>query len=83
MRQVRESGIPISLRIFTFFEIHIVKGFSVINEAEVDIFLKFPCFLYEPTNIGNLVSCSSAFLKASLYIWKFLVHALLKPSLND
>ena len=62
-----------------FVVIHTVKGFSIVNEAEVDVSLKFPCFLYDPTDIGNLSSGSSAFLKYNLYIWKFSVHALLKP----
>ena len=79
--QVRWSGIPISLRIFySFFVIHTVKGFSVVTEANV--FLGC-CFLYDPTNVGNLISGSSAFSKPSLYIWKFSVHVLLKPSLRD
>ena len=60
-----------------------VKGFSVVNEAEVDVFLEFPCFLYDPANVGNLISVSSAFSKGSLYIQKFSVHVLLKPSLKD
>ena len=60
-----------------------VKGFSVVNEAVVDVFLEFPCFFYDPTNDGNLISGSSAFSKSSLYIWKFSVHVLLKPSLKD
>ena len=64
-----------------FVVIHIVNGFSVVNEA--DVFLEFPCFLYEPMNIGNLISGSSASLKPSLYIWKSLIHVLLKPSLKD
>ena len=63
--------------------IHTVKGFSVLNEAEVDVFLGFPCFLYDPRDVGNLISGSSAFSKSSLYIWKFSVHILLKPSLKD
>ena len=63
--------------------IHTVRGFSLVNEAEVDIFLEFPCFLYDPKNVGNLVSGSSAFSKPNLYIWKFLVDVLLKPSLKD
>ena len=81
-RQVRWPGIPISLRIFQFVMIHTVKGFQVISEAEVDIFLEFPCFFYNPTNAGNLISGSSAFSKPCLYIWKFSVHILLKPSLK-
>ena len=81
--QVRWSGIPIFIRIFQFIVIHIVKGFGVVNEAEVDISLEFFCFFYDPAAVGNLISGSSAFLKFSLYTWKFLVHILLKPSLKD
>ena len=66
-----------------FVVIHTVKGFSVVNEAEVDVFLEFSCFLYDPTDVGNLISGSSAFSQSSLYIWKFLVRVLLKPSLKD
>ena len=66
-----------------FVVIHAVKGFSIVSEAEVDVFLEFPCFVYDPTNVRNLISSSSASLKPSLYIWKFLVHVLLKPSLKD
>ena len=66
-----------------FVVIHAVNGFSIINEAEVDIFLEFPCFLHDLTNVDNLISGSYAFSKSSLYIWKFLVHILLKPSLKD
>ena len=61
--------------------INTVKGFSVVNEA--DCFLEFSCFSYDPVDIGNLISGSSAFSKSSLYIWKLLVHILLKPSLKD
>ena len=63
--------------------IHRVKGFSMVNEAEVDVSLKFSCFFYDPTDIGNLISGSSAFSKFSLNIWKFSVHILLKPDLKD
>ena len=63
--------------------IHTVKGFRAVNETEVDVFLEFPWFLYDPTNVGNLISGSCAFSKPSLYIWKFSVHVLLKPSLKD
>ena len=66
-----------------FVVIHIVKSFSVLNEAEVDAFLKFPCFLYAPGNVGTLISVSSGLSKPSLYIWKFSVHVLLKSSLKD
>ena len=63
--------------------IHTVKGFHIINKAEVDVFLGFPYFLYDPMNVGNLISGSSAFSKLSLYTWKFSVHVLLKSSLKD
>ena len=71
----------ISLRIFQFVVIHTVKGFNVVNEA--DIFLKLPCFRYDPMNVGNLISDSSAFSQSSLYIWKFLVQILLRPSMKN
>ena len=60
-----------------FVVIHIVKGFSIVNEAEVDVFLKLFCFLHDPTNVGNLIDGSSAFSKRNLYIWKFSVHTML------
>ena len=66
-----------------FVVIHIVKGFSVVSEAEVDVFLAFSCFFYDPTEFGNLISGSSTFSRSSLYIWNFSVHVLLKPSLKD
>ena len=66
-----------------FAVIHTVKGLSIVNEAEVDAFLESPCFFYDSTDIGNLISASSAFSKSSLYIWKSSVHVLLKPSLKD
>ena len=66
-----------------FVVIHTVKGFRVVNEAEVDIFLEFSCFFYDPTDVSNLVSGSSAFSESSLNIWKFSVHVLLKPSLGN
>ena len=81
-RQVRWSGILISLRIFSLLWSAESKAL-VVNEAEVGVFLRFPCFLYDPTNVGNLVSGSSAFSKPTLYIWNFSVHLLLKPSLKD
>ena len=62
--------------------IHTVKGFILVNEAGVDVFLEFFCFFYGPTDIGNLISGFSAFSKSNLNIWKFSVHALLKPSLE-
>ena len=57
-----------------FVMIHTVKGFSVVNEAEVDTFLEFSCFFYDPTDVGNLISGSSVFSKHSLNIWKFKLH---------
>ena len=63
--------------------IHTVKGFIIVNEADVDVFLEFSCFLCNLTDVGNLISGSSAFSKSNLYIWKFSVHILLKPSLKD
>ena len=68
-----------------FLVIHKVKGFEavVVNEAEVGVFLEFSCFFYDPTDVGNLISGSSAFFKSSLYTWKFFVHVLEKPSLED
>ena len=74
------SGIPVSPRIFQFV-VHIVKGFCVVNEA--DVFLEFSWFFNDPTDVGNLISASSAFSKSSLNIWKFSVHVLLKPSLEN
>ena len=61
-RQVRWSGIPVSLRIFQFVVIHTVKGFSIVNEAEVNIFQEFSCFFYDPRDVGNLISGSLPFL---------------------
>ena len=63
--------------------IYTVKGFSIVSEKEVDVYLEFPCFLYEAENVVNLISGSSAFSKPSLYIWKFLIQVLLKPSLMN
>ena len=63
--------------------IHTVKGFSIVNETKVGIFLEFSCFLYDPVDVGKLISGSSAFSKSSLNIWKFLVHVLLKPNLEN
>ena len=66
-----------------FVVIHTVKGFSIVNEAEVDVFLEFSCFVYDSMDVGNLISDSSAFSKHSLNIWKFSVHILLKPGLEN
>ena len=66
-----------------FVVIHTVKGFSVVNEAEVDVFLELSCFFHDPADVGNLISGSSAFSKSRLNIWKFMVHVLLKPGLEN
>ena len=66
-----------------FFVIHTVKGFGIVNKAKVDVFLEFSCFFNDPTDVGNLVSGSSAFLKSSSNIWNFMVHILLKPGLEN
>ena len=63
--------------------IHTVKGFDAVNKAEVDIFLELSCFFDDPEDVGNLISGSSAFSKSSLNIWKFMVHILLKPGLEN
>ena len=66
-----------------FVVIHTVKGFSIVNEAEVDVFLEFPCFLYDPVSVCSLISGPPAFSEPSLYIWKLLLHVLLKLRLKD
>ena len=66
-----------------FVVIHTVKGFGVVNKAEVDNFLELFCFFSDPADVGNLVSGSSSFSKTSLSIWKFTVHVLLKPGLEN
>ena len=63
--------------------IHTVKGFGIVNEAEVDVFLKCPCLLYDPTDVGNMTFGFSTFSKFNLYLWEFSVHILLMPSLRD
>ena len=79
----RWSGISISLRVFyNFYDAH-SQGFSIVNETEVDVFLEFSCFLYDPENVGNLISGSSAFFKPSSNIRSSLVHIMLQPSLED
>ena len=82
-RQVRWSSIPISLRTFQFIVIHTVKGFGIVNKAEIDIILELSCFFNDPADVGNLISGSSAFSKTSLNICKFTVHILLKPGLEN
>ena len=66
-----------------FIVIHTVKDFGIVNEAEMDAFLELSCFVYDLTDVGNLISGSSAFSKSSLNIWKFSVHILLKPHLEN
>ena len=63
--------------------IHTVKGFDIVNKAELDVFLELSCFFDDPADVGNLISGSSAFSKTSLNIWKFTVHVLLKPGLDN
>ena len=66
-----------------FVMIHTVKYFGIINKAEIGVFLEFSCFFDDPTDVGNLISGSSAFSKSSLNIWKFLVYGLLKPGFEN
>ena len=66
-----------------FLVIRTVKGFGIVNKAETDVFLKLSCFFDDPADVGNLISGSSAFSKSSLNIWKFMVHILLKPGLEN
>ena len=66
-----------------FVVVHTVKAFGIVNKAEIDVFLELSCFFYDPADVGNLISGSSAFSKTSLSIWKFMVHILLKPGLEN
>ena len=66
-----------------FIVIHTVEGFGIVNKAEIDVFLELSCFFHDPAHVGNLISGSSAFSKTSLNIWKFTVHVLLKPGLEN
>ena len=66
-----------------FTVIHTVKGFGIINKAEIDVFLELSCFFDDPADVGNLTSGFSAFSKTSLNIWKFMVHILLKPDMEN
>ena len=63
--------------------IHTVKGFGIVHKAEMDVFLEISCLFHDPADVGNLISGSSAFSKTSLNIWKFMVHVLLKPGLEN
>ena len=74
---------PISFRIFQCIVIHTVKGFGIVDKAEIDVFLELSCFFNDPADVGNLMSGSSAFSKISLNILKFTVHVLLKPGLEN
>ena len=66
-----------------FIVIHIVKGSGIVNKAEIDVFLELSCFFDDPADVGNLISGSSTFSKSNLKIWKFTVHVLLKPGLEN
>ena len=66
-----------------FIVIHTVKGFGIVNKAKVDVFLELSCFFDDPADVGNLISGSSTFSKSSLNMWKFTVHILLKPGLEN
>ena len=66
-----------------FVVTHTVKGFGIVNKAEINVFLELSCFFDDPSDVGNLISGSSAFSKTSLNIWKFTVHVLLKPGLEN
>ena len=66
-----------------FIVIHTVKGFGIVNKAEIDVFLELTCVFHDPVDVGSLISGSSSFLKARLNIWKFTVHVLLKPGLEN
>ena len=74
---------PISFRIFQFILTHTVKGFGIVNKAEIDVFLELSCCFNDSVDVGNLISGSSAFSKTSLNIWKFTVHVLPKPGLKN
>ena len=63
--------------------VHTVKGFGIVNKAEIDVFLVLSCFFHDPVDVGNLISGSSAFSKTSLNIWKFTLHVLLKPGVEN
>ena len=81
----RSGGLVfLSLEEFSqFIVIHTVKGFGIVNKAEIDVFLELSCFFDDPADVGNLISGSSAFSKTSLNIWKFTVHVLLRPVLEN
>ena len=74
---------PYSQNFPQFIVIHTVKGFGIVNKAEIDVFLELSCFFDDPADVGNLISGSSAFSKTSLNIWNFMVHVLLKSGLEN
>ena len=73
----------LSQNFLQFIVIHTVKGFGIVNKAEIDVFLELSCFFHDPADVGNLISGPSGFSKTSLNIWKFMVHVLLKPGLEN
>ena len=83
MVQLTHQYMTVGKAIALTIEIFVGKGFSIINEAQVDVFMELPGFLHDPMNVGNLISGSSAFPKSSLFFWNFLVQVLLKPNLKD
>ena len=83
-RLVRWSGIPISFRIFhSLLWSTQSTALAIVNKAEIDVFLELSCFFHDPVDVGNLISGFSAFSKTSLNIWKFTIHILLKPGLEN
>ena len=79
----RKEGIPIPFRMIQFIVIHTVKGFGVVHKAEIDVFLEPSCFFDDHPDVSNFISGSSAFSNTSLNIWKFMVHILMKPGLEN
>ena len=77
------SGMPISFRIFQFIVIHTVKCFGIVSKAEIDVFLELSCFFNNPTDVGDLISHSSAFSKSSLNISKIMIHILLESYVKN
>ena len=73
----------LSLNFPQFTVIHTVKGFGIVNKTEIDDFLELSCFFHDPSDVGNLISGSTAFSKSNLKFWKFSVHVLLKPGLEN
>ena len=79
---ISSSNFLISLGI-SMYSIHTVKGFGIVNKAEIDVSLELSCFFYDPADVCNMISGSSAFFKTSMNIWKFMVHVLLKSGLEN